>query len=207
MHAFEYPGKDPRFNESSYEGFEQVQKLVDVDGGLGVTLNLITSKYPHIKGVNFDLTHVIQHAPPYPEDLSDDNVDFNEVLSKLRRSRGHKVEWEFEADMLAAFGKDPELCMKGICALYRKQTADEKIGKFTYYSNQQGFSHCDALRGSILAKFLTEGDPQGDVKKSVEELREYDPKAPELCRTLATHYSKQLFAIYKSKEDPLFLLS
>ncbi|KAF7123144.1 hypothetical protein RHSIM_Rhsim12G0187000 [Rhododendron simsii] len=85
MHAFEYPGKDPRFNEvfnkaminhttivlskilqSSYEGFEQVQKLVDVGGGLGVTLNLITSKYPHIKGVNFDLPHVIQHAPPYP---------------------------------------------------------------------------------------------------------------------------------------------
>ncbi|KAI8529366.1 hypothetical protein RHMOL_Rhmol12G0220000 [Rhododendron molle] len=70
MHAFEYPGKDPRFNEvfnkaminhttivlskilqSSYEGFEQVQKLVDVGGGLGVTLNLITSKYPHIEGV------------------------------------------------------------------------------------------------------------------------------------------------------------
>lgn len=80
------------------------------------------------------------------EDLSDDNVDFNEVLSKLRRSRGHKVEWEFEADMLAAFGKDPELCMKAVCALYRKQTAEEKIGKFTCYSNRQGFSQCDALR-------------------------------------------------------------
>ncbi|XP_058195787.1 caffeic acid 3-O-methyltransferase-like isoform X1 [Rhododendron vialii] len=85
MHAFEYPGKDPRFNElfnkaminhttivlnnilqSSYKGFEQVQKLVDVGGSLGVTLNLITSKYPHIEGVNFDLPHVIQHAPPYP---------------------------------------------------------------------------------------------------------------------------------------------
>lgn len=141
------------------------------------------------------------------EDLSDDNVDFNEVLSKLRRTRGHKVEWEFEADMLAAFGKDPELCMKAVCALYRKQTAEEKIGKFTCYSNRQGFSQCDALRGSILAEFLTEGDPQGEVKKSVEELQEYDPKAPELCRTLATHYSKQLFAIYKSKEDPLFLPS
>lgn len=57
----------------------------------------------------------------------------------------------------------------------------------------------------MLAEFLIDGDPQGDVNKSVEELQEYDPKAPELCRTLATHYSKQLFAIYKSKEDPLFL--
>ncbi|KAH7856024.1 hypothetical protein Vadar_031784 [Vaccinium darrowii] len=139
------------------------------------------------------------------EDLSDDNVDFNEVLSNIRRSRGVKVKWDFEADMLAAFGKDLELCMKAVCALYRKQTADEKIGKFTYYHNQEGFSQCDALRGSMLAEFLIDGDPQGDVNKSVEELQEYDPKAPELCRTLATHYSKQLFAIYKSKEDPLFL--
>ncbi|KAH7850499.1 hypothetical protein Vadar_033962 [Vaccinium darrowii] len=85
MHSFEYPGKDPRFNElfnkaminqttmflnkilqSSYKGFEQVQKLVDVGGGLGVTLNMITSKYSHIKAINFDLPHVIKHAPHYP---------------------------------------------------------------------------------------------------------------------------------------------
>uniref|UniRef100_A0A7N2MCP7 O-methyltransferase C-terminal domain-containing protein n=1 Tax=Quercus lobata TaxID=97700 RepID=A0A7N2MCP7_QUELO len=50
----------------SYKGFEQLRQLVDVGGSLGVNLNLITSKYPHIKGINFDLHHVIQHAPPYP---------------------------------------------------------------------------------------------------------------------------------------------
>ena len=83
MHAFEYPSVDPRFNQvfntamlnhttivikqilESYKGFEQLRQLIDVGGGLGVTLNLITSKYPHIKGINFDLPHVIQHAPPY----------------------------------------------------------------------------------------------------------------------------------------------
>ncbi|XP_059457630.1 cathecol O-methyltransferase 1-like [Corylus avellana] len=83
-HAFEYPGLDPRFNQvfntamfnhttiviknilHSYKGFEQVNQLVDVGGGLGVTLNLITSRYPHIKAINFDLPHVIQHAPHYP---------------------------------------------------------------------------------------------------------------------------------------------
>lgn len=53
--------------------------------------------------------------------------------------------------------------------------------------------------------FLTDGDSQGDVTKSVEELQKYDPKAIELCRKFATHYSKQLFEIYKSKEDPFFL--
>ncbi|KAF7145893.1 hypothetical protein RHSIM_Rhsim04G0104600 [Rhododendron simsii] len=85
MESFEYPGIDPRFNEvlnnamvnystiflkkflqSSYNGFEQVETLVDVGGGLGVALELITSKYPLIRGINFDLPHVIKHAKPYP---------------------------------------------------------------------------------------------------------------------------------------------
>lgn len=47
-----------------YKGFEpKIKQLVDVGGGLGVTLNLITSKYPHIKGINFDLPHVIKRYP------------------------------------------------------------------------------------------------------------------------------------------------
>ncbi|GMI97420.1 caffeate O-methyltransferase 1, O-methyltransferase 1, O-methyltransferase 3 [Hibiscus trionum] len=84
MNAFEYPGTDPRFNQvyntalinhttlvlkkilDSYNGFEQIGCLVDVGGGLGIALSLITSKYPSIKGINFDLPHVIQHAPAYP---------------------------------------------------------------------------------------------------------------------------------------------
>ncbi|KAK4849017.1 hypothetical protein QYF36_019884 [Acer negundo] len=47
-------------------GFENVKQLVDVGGGLGVTLKAVTAKYPHIKGINFDLPHVIQRAPNYP---------------------------------------------------------------------------------------------------------------------------------------------
>ncbi|KAF3439778.1 hypothetical protein FNV43_RR18056 [Rhamnella rubrinervis] len=84
-HAFEYPGLDPRFNQvfntamynhttivvkkilEVYKGFEpNIKQLVDVGGGLGVTLNLITSAHPHIKGINFDLPHVIKHAPSHP---------------------------------------------------------------------------------------------------------------------------------------------
>ncbi|KAK2635664.1 hypothetical protein Ddye_030456 [Dipteronia dyeriana] len=48
-----------------YKGFEQFNQLVDVGGGLGVTLDTITSKYPHIKGINFDLPHVIQQVPSF----------------------------------------------------------------------------------------------------------------------------------------------
>ncbi|OMO70088.1 O-methyltransferase, family 2 [Corchorus olitorius] len=83
-HAYEYPGKDPRFNRvfntaminhttivmkkilETYKGFEKLNRVVDVAGGLGITLNMITSKCPSIKGINFDLPHVIQHAPAYP---------------------------------------------------------------------------------------------------------------------------------------------
>ena len=83
MDAFEYQSVDPRFNEvfnrgmlgqttmvmkkvlESYEGFEHINRLVDVGGGLGISLKLITSKYPHIKGINFDLPHVIEHATSY----------------------------------------------------------------------------------------------------------------------------------------------
>ncbi|KAH7510833.1 hypothetical protein FEM48_ZijujUnG0080100 [Ziziphus jujuba var. spinosa] len=84
-HAFEYPGLDQRFNQvfntamynhttivikkilDLYKGFESLEQLVDVGGGLGVTLRLITSKYPNIKAINFDLPHVIKHAPAYPD--------------------------------------------------------------------------------------------------------------------------------------------
>ena len=83
-HAFEYPGKDPRFNQvfnaamfnhtkiivskilESYKGFEHFTRVVDVGGGVGTTLSLITSKYPHILAINFDLPHVIEHAVAFP---------------------------------------------------------------------------------------------------------------------------------------------
>ncbi|KAK4268949.1 hypothetical protein QN277_022171 [Acacia crassicarpa] len=83
-HIFECMGLDSRLNDSfnetmvnyttivmkkildSYQGFEDITSLVDVGGSLGITLNLITSKYPHIQAINFDLPHVIRRAPPYP---------------------------------------------------------------------------------------------------------------------------------------------
>ncbi|KAE8656689.1 Caffeic acid 3-O-methyltransferase [Hibiscus syriacus] len=52
----------------AYKGFPDHlgQVIVDVGGCLGVSLSFITSKYPSIKGINYDLPHVIQHAPPIP---------------------------------------------------------------------------------------------------------------------------------------------
>lgn len=48
-----------------YDGFEGLNTVVDVGGGTGATLNMIISKHPSIKGINFDLPHVIEDAPSY----------------------------------------------------------------------------------------------------------------------------------------------
>ncbi|CAL9042287.1 unnamed protein product [Musa banksii] len=84
MAPFEYHGSDPRFNRlfndsmrghstilmkkllQVYCGFDSIKVLVDVGGGIGATLHMITSRHSHVKGVNFDLPHVICEAPPYP---------------------------------------------------------------------------------------------------------------------------------------------
>ncbi|PIN26890.1 Caffeate O-methyltransferase [Handroanthus impetiginosus] len=84
MSPFEYFAKDPKlsriFDQAMYEestiilkkilekykGFEGLKSLVDVGGGIGASLRMIISKYPSIKGINFDLPHVIQNAPSYP---------------------------------------------------------------------------------------------------------------------------------------------
>ncbi|XP_077248355.1 caffeic acid 3-O-methyltransferase-like [Tasmannia lanceolata] len=84
MSLFEYHGKDPSFNETfmrgmsvhsfltmtkileTYNGFKGVKEVVDVGGGVGTTINMIVSKYPNVKGINFDLPHVIAAAPAYP---------------------------------------------------------------------------------------------------------------------------------------------
>ncbi|GFP93712.1 caffeic acid 3-o-methyltransferase 1 [Phtheirospermum japonicum] len=83
MSLFDYNGTDKRFNKlfnqamsnsstilmkkilETYDGFEGLKSMVDVGGGSGATLNMIISKYPSIKGINFDLPHVIEHAPSY----------------------------------------------------------------------------------------------------------------------------------------------
>ncbi|XVE90203.1 hypothetical protein DITRI_Ditri20bG0060100 [Diplodiscus trichospermus] len=49
-----------------YKGFEGLSQVVDVGGGLGTNLKLIVSKYPQIKGINFDLPLIVKDAPNIP---------------------------------------------------------------------------------------------------------------------------------------------
>lgn len=48
-----------------YQGFKGLHSIVDVGGCHGATLEMIISKYPSIRGINFDLPEVIQKAPSY----------------------------------------------------------------------------------------------------------------------------------------------
>ncbi|CAL5417291.1 unnamed protein product [Camellia sinensis] len=50
----------------TYKGFEGLTSLVDVGGGIGRSLTLLVSKYPSLKGINFDLPGVIESAPFIP---------------------------------------------------------------------------------------------------------------------------------------------
>ncbi|XP_028121370.1 caffeic acid 3-O-methyltransferase-like [Camellia sinensis] len=84
MTVFEYSSTDLRFSKvfnlgmsnpttiimkkilETYKGFDGLTTLVDVGGGIGATLNMIVAKHPTIKGINFDLPHVVEDAPSYP---------------------------------------------------------------------------------------------------------------------------------------------
>ncbi|KMT02325.1 hypothetical protein BVRB_9g205500 [Beta vulgaris subsp. vulgaris] len=50
--------------KDGFSGFKGT--LVDVGGGIGRMIAKIVKAYPHIKGINFDLPHVVGTAPQYP---------------------------------------------------------------------------------------------------------------------------------------------
>ncbi|KAL1817316.1 hypothetical protein DCAR_0521744 [Daucus carota subsp. sativus] len=84
MSIFDYNSREPRFSKvfnqcmtghsnitlkkilETYNGFQGLSSIVDVGGGSGATLNMIVSKYPAIKGINFDLPHVVRDSPSIP---------------------------------------------------------------------------------------------------------------------------------------------
>ncbi|GKB72155.1 caffeic acid 3-O-methyltransferase [Tanacetum coccineum] len=84
MSPFEYNGRDEKFNKvfnsgmfnhstmvmkivlDLYDGFDGLTTLVDVGGGTGASLKMIISRHTLLKGINFDLPHVIEEAITYP---------------------------------------------------------------------------------------------------------------------------------------------
>ncbi|KAK9716644.1 hypothetical protein RND81_06G247800 [Saponaria officinalis] len=144
------------------------------------------------RGFNSSSDHSKTPLTPKPSQQknskSDNNVEVESVDSSAKR-------WESEADMVRDLEKNPEICMRAICALYRQHM---NVGE------SKGFSEVDAFRGKILGNFLVNGDIHGGVKKSVAKLVEYDRDGPNKCRRIAMDHSSRLFEIYKNKEDPHF---
>ncbi|XP_022140296.1 xanthohumol 4'-O-methyltransferase-like [Momordica charantia] len=48
------------------DGFNSVGSLADVGGGIGGAVSEIVKAYPHMKGINYDLPHVVSTATAYP---------------------------------------------------------------------------------------------------------------------------------------------
>ena len=49
-----------------YDGLKLVKTLVDVGGNKGRALATIVAAHPYIRGINFDLPHVVAEAPDIP---------------------------------------------------------------------------------------------------------------------------------------------
>ncbi|KAF7849446.1 hypothetical protein BT93_L0792 [Corymbia citriodora subsp. variegata] len=114
--------------------------------------------------------------------------------SSLRKKR-----WKYKADMLDDIIEDDKLCMKAICALHRRQRS-----KLMERSTCQGFNGLLSPKENALAEFLTGGDPEGKLKKSVMDLHDHCPEGLRDCRSIVIERSEQLFIMYQKKEDPFF---
>ncbi|XP_020252276.1 uncharacterized protein LOC109829637 [Asparagus officinalis] len=106
--------------------------------------------------------------------------------------------------MLAALGKDSLLSVRGVCALYRRQSLEEKFAQRALERNNKGFSIADVKLASCYAKFMLGEQTQGDIQRSVRELDRRYPYASDRCITISMRYSKQLFSIYEKEEDQYF---
>ncbi|KAF3644271.1 Caffeic acid 3-O-methyltransferase [Capsicum annuum] len=81
-----------------------LNSIVDVGGGTEATMNMIVSKYPSIKGINFDLPNVIKDAPAYPEARDTSAVTKSKVhgdIMMLAYNPGGKERTEKEFEALA----------------------------------------------------------------------------------------------------------
>ncbi|VAH74712.1 unnamed protein product [Triticum turgidum subsp. durum] len=146
----------------------------------------------------------VEESSAGPEE-SDNEETYKDLMGRIRGKRNAKnKDWKIEPEMLSAFDEYPELRLKAVCALYRKQTQEEQAEKATIMHNKKGFNQIDARRGSHIAQFLLDGDAAGPLKKTAQDLEKYDWYALEFCHKMALRYSKQLFAIYQNKEDPYF---
>lgn len=177
-----------------------------VSGGLGISFT---------RSIR-DVTIVKQHGQKNTEakvskNRSSKKSAFNYIahenqagLSTAKPDDGsylHGRGWKDAEELRSDLERDDELCMKAVCALYRRQNLARKA-----MDNRicQGFSGLRVLRGNFLGEFLTDRDPQYKLKRSVKDLQDHCPRGLSDCRNIALEHSNQLFTTYQKKEDPYF---
>ncbi|KAL7122884.1 hypothetical protein ACP275_01G071600 [Erythranthe tilingii] len=131
--------------------------------------------------------------------ISDTNRESTHNTHSFSRVKtDSRKTWMSGAHMLEAFDKDDELCLKAVCALYRKQV-------YATESTTRGVLHrYETMRGRDLAEYLIDGDSELRLKKSVSEVKREFPDAINKCRILAVDYCEKLFMLYCSEEDPFY---
>jgi hypothetical protein len=88
----------------------------------------------------------VEESSAGPEE-SDNEETYKDLMDRIRGKRNAKnKDWKIEPEMLSAFDEYPELCLKAVCALYRKQTEEEQAEKATIMHNKKGFNQIDARR-------------------------------------------------------------
>ncbi|MCL7040022.1 hypothetical protein MKW94_011947 [Papaver nudicaule] len=99
------------------DGFNGIESLVDVGGGTGTMITEIVKANPHIRGINFDLPHVVATAP---EQLGVEDVG-GDMLVDIPEADAVIIKW-----ILHDWGDED--CVK-ILRNCRKAIAKKKNGK------------------------------------------------------------------------------
>lgn len=136
---------EPKECEGSEDDIEEDDDMEDFINDEDSSENAVESAEESCDEQQVSGTSVlIEESSTGPEE-SDSVVDYADVMACIGRKNKAK-DWKFEGDMLAAFDEHPELCLKAVCALYRRQTKEEQMHKATIVHNKQGFSQIHAPR-------------------------------------------------------------
>ncbi|KAJ7965002.1 putative O-methyltransferase [Quillaja saponaria] len=65
------------------DGFVNIESLVDVGGGTGTFVTQVVKSYPHIKGINFDLPHVVATAQDHKGVITHVGGDMFQLIPKV----------------------------------------------------------------------------------------------------------------------------
>ncbi|PHT39560.1 hypothetical protein CQW23_18414 [Capsicum baccatum] len=103
------------------------------------------------------------------------------------------IERSYEDDFCSTFYTNSELCLNVVCDLYRQQISGNKFSSMSKIGKN---------RITALGVFLCCDDPENKIKRTISEI---GPEDLCICKILAIRYSRQIYRIYNSKKDQLFL--